>query len=1366
LDTASLNILSESEGAKVKRYPVIRLCLVLTLSFFLSFAAGKDEPKKAPVAKIIPKADVLILHDSLPGPLSPGLLDGNTILDLLGHFGLKGALAAIEDYKPGDTERYRFVIMLGVDIRKAVYPQSLIMNIRSAQVPVFWIGNHLPDLTSDPMFVSKIGFRISGPGITQGFKTVNYKGVSLTKNDPSISPVEILDPAKAQILATAQNTDGKTLPYIVRSGNFWYCADSPFGFAEEGDRYLAFCDLLHDFLKVQHQEERNALVRLEDISIEEDPKELEAFADYLHERNIPFQISLIPIYVNPKDNTEIRLTDRPAFVRAIRYMVSKGGLVVLHGVTHQYRGKSGDDYEFWDEFADRPVPKDSRALIEEKLRLGLEECFRNGIYPVTWETPHYAGSQLDYRTVGEYFNSSYERILSADRGESGHFFPYTTVDRFGRFIIPENLGYIPEESPDPAVLVKNAERLKAVRDGVASFFFHPFLDIKYLESCIDGIEKLGYHFISIGDYDLRVQMDSRLIQTFTEPIQAPMKNLYLHRFLIDNDGRRSGESYSQKLINGVFKDPGIVPPNTLLVMEGVPEIVVQSEPETPGAWTRFQSWISEKIQRLTKTPDPHNLLQPQVRVLYDDTLARGDNNDQQSFLNAFSAFNFRVSKINWKNYAKNSTSMDEILVIPRAVAIKLSEKQTQWVEEFVRGGGCIVLDGPSPLSELLGIRSEKRSLEVNQVIYDENWISDKIKSKKPKNILTWNPPASVTRFSNRNTISVFAVDKESELPLAVLVQCGQGRLLYLGARLDPITALGYTRYPYFIHYVLRGFNLKSPLQRNQVEFYFEPGNRSGIDIEHLAAVWRARGVRAIYAAAFHFYDSWSYDYAHLIDVCHRNGILVYAWFELPHVSSKFWNDHANWRAKTANGKDGQVGWRFHMDLDIPECQDAAFDFAVDLLKRLPWDGVNIAELNYDTLKGPEDPDSYLPMGKTTRDAFKALGGFDPIQLFKEDSPYYWKQNHAALKRFEDYRVQRVLAWHRAFLERVAPIAKAKDMEIILTIMDSLHSTTATRDTGVDSRLLIPLMDLYPITLQVQDPAHHWAENPDRYRTFTKTYLKLVRDRKRLMFDINVIPDRNIKNSHSPTQLQVGVELARSLFDASEASGRVGIYSEYTVPQEDMQTLSTVLAHDATLDSHWNSWDVQSKTSVSLTTPGDWKDYKVDNIFWPGWGANEILLPAGIHQIKSIRKGFRLFNTSLFDIGLVRFTGDLKSISRTDRGFQFSYDDSIMRNLASFNKQPFEILLDGRPYSEPVSAHAGLWSIRLPRGRHTVDILADSTAIIIMEKTSFYGSFAIVAFGVVSCGLMLLIYFSILARRALGRAVSGKASTASTRPSKS
>ena len=62
----------------------------------------------------------------------------------------------------------------------------------------------------------------------------------------------------------------------------------------------------------------------------------------------------------------------------------------------------------------------------------------------------------------------------------------------------------------------------------------------------------------------------------------------------------------------------------------------------------------------------------------------------------------------------------------------------------------------------------------------------------------------------------------------------------------------------------------------------------------------------------------------LIEACHRNAILVYAWLELPHVSEKFWADHPEWREKTGVGQDAQLDWRKLMNLQNPDCRASRY----------------------------------------------------------------------------------------------------------------------------------------------------------------------------------------------------------------------------------------------------------------------------------------------------------------------------------------------------------------------------------------------------------------------------------------------------------
>ena len=86
------------------------------------------------------------------------------------------------------------------------------------------------------------------------------------------------------------------------------------------------------------------------------------------------------------------------------------------------------------------------------------------------------------------------------------------------------------------------------------------------------------------------------------------------------------------------------------------------------------------------------------------------------------------------------------------------------------------------------------------------------------------------------------------------------------------------------------------------------------------------GIAALHVAAWHFCEADPERDAYLkrlIAACHREGILVYAWLELPHVSEKFWADHPEWREKTAILQDAQLDWRKLMNLTNRDCFRAA-----------------------------------------------------------------------------------------------------------------------------------------------------------------------------------------------------------------------------------------------------------------------------------------------------------------------------------------------------------------------------------------------------------------------------------------------------------
>jgi uncharacterized protein YdaL len=73
---------------------------------------------------------------------------------------------------------------------------------------------------------------------------------------------------------------------------------------------------------------------------------------------------------------------------------------------------------------------------------------------------------------------------------------------YGSKVLPENLGNIEFEPFHqypvrfPSDIIDAAYRVKVIRDGFASFYFHPFLDINLFKATVLGLKQAGYMFVS------------------------------------------------------------------------------------------------------------------------------------------------------------------------------------------------------------------------------------------------------------------------------------------------------------------------------------------------------------------------------------------------------------------------------------------------------------------------------------------------------------------------------------------------------------------------------------------------------------------------------------------------------------------------------------------------------------------------------------------------------------------------------------------------------------------------------------------------------------------------------------------------------
>jgi uncharacterized protein YdaL len=356
-------------------------------------------------------------------------------------------------------------------------------------------------------------------------------------------------------------------PWAIQSSNLTYLGEIPLSYISESDRYLAFADLLYPALNPAAPVVRRAMVRLEDVNPgTSDPAQLRQIADYLFAQKVPFSVAVIPSYRNPLgvDNNgvaqslDISSTGNAkvsAFNSALKYMQTKGGTLIQHGTTHQfntalnpYNAQSGDDFEFYTAHCSTtqggpldpngcpdsdwvvqtgPVPGDTQAAAATKVTTGKSMFARAGLNtPTIFETPHYSASAPDYLGFRQVYTTRYEReqffsgqLSGAPLNYSrlfGQFFPYTVNDVYNTQVLPESLGnYEPvavgNNPPRLAAdIVNNAKAELSVRQGVASFFYHPYYETtgatspataplaatSPLAAVISGIKGLGYTFVS------------------------------------------------------------------------------------------------------------------------------------------------------------------------------------------------------------------------------------------------------------------------------------------------------------------------------------------------------------------------------------------------------------------------------------------------------------------------------------------------------------------------------------------------------------------------------------------------------------------------------------------------------------------------------------------------------------------------------------------------------------------------------------------------------------------------------------------------------------------------------------------------------
>jgi hypothetical protein len=329
------------------------------------------------------------------------------------------------------------------------------------------------------------------------------------------------------------------------------------------------------------------------------------------------------------------------------------------------------------------------------------------------------------------------------------------------------------------------------------------------------------------------------------------------------------------------------------------------------------------------------------------------------------------------------------------------------------------------------------------------------------------------------------------------------------------------------------------------------------------------------------------------------------------------------------------------------------------------------------------------------------------------------------------------------------LCKQRGLEVIVTMFDSLQYDTVRLAQGVDSRRITGLMREFPFTLNVEDPARFWMTSPERYRRFADAYRKLVPDpQNRLMFDVNVVADRDITNTNLPSKTATGTELALTILSAASVSGRAVVYSEFTVSPQDWDLIQMVLNRPTAVSGGKTGMDVDARTSLVLT-PADDPLYYVDGHPWPAVSSDGVVVPTGAHSVSTEQSWWHFLDTNSFQARILSTSADLADAHADTTGLTFSYHDPL-RSVFIFNQEPNDILVDGSSTALPTDRNGNDWAVVFPSGDHNVRVATNTKAGVAVDVVGWASSWAIWAFGLLATVLMVVIYLQVRLARLIKR----------------
>ena len=597
---------------------------------------------------------------------------------------------------------------------------------------------------------------------------------------------------------------------------------------------------------------------------------------------------------------------------------------------------------------------------------------------------------------------------------------------------------------------------------------------------------------------------------------------------------------------------------------------------------------------------------------------------------------------------------------------------SEWLQRMEQGA-VVVVEGESELAAALGIHPGENRVVVRSIV-DQH---------APKLPIVWERPVEMPVYSLPQDATVVAFERWDHAPVIATVRKGSGAALWVAT--SPGKE-GYERFPYLLQ-ALSDLGVQPPFRSQRLWAFFDSAYRSRVDLDYFAARWRKAGIGALHVAGWHYFEPNGESDGYLkrlIEACHRQAILVYVWLELPHVSEQFWADHPEWREKTALQQDAQLDWRRLMNLTNRDCFAAASKGVESLIRRFDWDGVNLAELYFESLEGAANPARFTPMNADVRAEVRKSSGFDPLELFQTG-----QMDSTRLRKFLDYRAGLAQRQQEEWIANIESTrASRPDLDLVLTHVDDRFDPRMRDLIGADVMRALPLLDQHDFTFLIEDPATVWNLGPQRYPKIASQYEPLTNRGDKLAIDINIV--ERYQDVY-PTKQQTGTELFQLVHLASKAFPQVALYFENSILPPDLPLLASAAAN---VDkAQWTGAKLTVESRYGVGVP--WKGPAlVNGRVWPVRGDETAWLPAGFNAIEPAQNDAPL--------RILDFNGNLRHARASAAGLEFSYQSNA-RAFAILSAAPKKVEIDGAP-QEAASSRAGAhFLLTLPRGQHVVEL---------------------------------------------------------------